>query len=106
MSEESLHFSSEPERAGFEALLAQYVEELPGRAEELFEAYRADDAERTSAMLHQLAGSLGLYGYRRLEGLCRAHLARIRNGEDLDAIRADLEQLHEELSRVRARPAL
>lgn len=106
MDDEQLHFSSEPERSGFEALLAQYVAEIPARAQELLDAAQAQDLGRISAMLHQLAGSLGLYGYRRLEGQCRANLARLRQGESLDAIRPELERLHEELSRVRARPAL
>ena len=104
--DQDLHFSSEPEREGFEALLSKYVNELPTRVSELVEAQRTADVDRTIGLLHQLAGSLGLYGYRRLEGLCRAQLARLRQGDGLDATRAGLDHLSEELSRVRARPAL
>lgn len=104
--DQDLHFSSEPEREGFEALLTQYVDELPARVAELVDARQADDLERTMDLLHQLAGSLGLYGYRRLEGQCRAQLARLRQGETLASTQPDLERLGDELSRVRARPAL
>lgn len=100
------HFGSEPEREGFEDLLLQYVDEFSDRVTELTEAQRAADVERTMNLLHQLAGSLGLYGYRRLEGLCLAQLARLRQGDGLDATRAELDRLSEELRRVRARPAL
>jgi hypothetical protein len=67
---------------------------------------QAGDANQTEGVLHQLAGSLGLYGYRRLEGNIRGLLARLREGEALVALRSDLERLQQELSRVRARPAL
>lgn len=104
--EDPHHFSSEPPRDGFEPLLLQYVAELPQRAKDISLALQAEDSTRAEGTLHQLAGSLGLYGYRRLEGLCRAVLARLRAGETLPTLRSELERLQQELSRVRARPAL
>jgi len=104
--EGSHHFSSEPPREGFEPLLQQYVAELPNRAEAIASALEAGDASQTEGVLHQLAGSLGLYGYRRLEGMFRAVLARLRMGEALPALSSEIERLRQELSRVRARPAL
>lgn len=104
--EEPHHFSSEPPRDGFEPLLQQYVAELPQRAEAIASALDAGDAAQAEGTLHQLAGSLGLYGYRRLEGHCRALLARLRSGEALTALSPEIEGLQQELSRVRARPAL
>jgi HPt (histidine-containing phosphotransfer) domain-containing protein len=103
---EPRHFSSEPPREGFEPLLRQYVAELPQRAKAITSALEAGDTERTEGTLHQLAGSLGLYGYRRLEGICRAVLARLRAGEALPSLSSEIEGLQQELSRVRARPAL
>ena len=104
--EVSHHFSSEPPRDGFEPLLEQYVAELPQRAQDIASALQADDASQAEGTLHQLAGSLGLYGYRRLERLCRAVLARLRAGEALPTLSPEIERLQQELSRVRARPAL
>jgi HPt (histidine-containing phosphotransfer) domain-containing protein len=104
--EEAHHFSSEPPRDGFEPLLQQYVAELPLRADAITSALNAGDAEQAEGTLHQLAGSLGLYGYRRLEGLCRAVLARLRAGETLPSLSLEIERLHQELNRVRTRPAL
>jgi HPt (histidine-containing phosphotransfer) domain-containing protein len=105
-TEEAHHLSSEPPREGFEPLLQQYVAELPQRAEAIASALQAGDATQTKELLHQLAGSLGLYGYRRLEGNIRAVLARLREGEALPALSSELERVQQELNRVRARPAL
>lgn len=100
------HYSSEPPREGFESLLQQYVAELPQKAEAIQSALQADDAQQTEGSLHQLAGSLGLYGYQRLAGMCRAVLARLHAGEALSTLRSEIESLQQELSRVRARRAL
>lgn len=104
--DDSHHFSSAPQREGFEALLQQYVSELPQQSGALAVAASEGDVERVQGLLHQLAGSLGLYGFRRIEGLCRAQLARLKHGETLSTIAPDLDRLRQELGRVRARPAL
>lgn len=98
MSTQDWHFSQAPEREGFE--------ELPAHAARLRDAQEASDPQKAESVLHQLAGSLGLYGYRRLEGICRALLARVRAASDVASLRDDLDRLVEELGRVRARRAL
>ena len=87
------HYSSEPERDGFEELLERYVKELPERAGALRAARQDEDAVEAESMLHQLAGSLGLYGYRPLEEQCRAQLNRLRNGEEFHAVAPAIDAL-------------
>lgn len=106
MSADPHFYSSSPIREGFEELLHQYVQELPDKIRRVSATSEALDSEGLISELHQLAGSLGLYGYRRLEGQCRALLARLREGQSSLDIGKELRQLIDDLSRVRARPAL
>jgi len=99
-------YSSEPARPGFEELLARYVAELPPKVAGLAKVRGAGDAAEAEDLLHQLAGSLGLYGYAALESKCRALLARLRCGDTVVEIAPRIAELEQELGRVRARPSL
>jgi HPt (histidine-containing phosphotransfer) domain-containing protein len=97
-------YSSEAIRPGFEELLLEYVTELPESVSRLENYLQALDQPECEHGLHRLAGSLGMYGYRGLEGHCRALLGRIRNGEAVADMQGEFQALLGQLQHVQARP--
>jgi HPt (histidine-containing phosphotransfer) domain-containing protein len=97
-------YSSEAVRPGFEELLREYVAELPPSIRQLEGHLQASNQPGCEHGLHRLAGSLGMYGYRGLEGHCRALLGRIRSGELVAEMQPEFKALIGQLHQVRARP--
>jgi PAS domain S-box-containing protein len=85
--------SSADAQARLRAMVAEYIGELPARAEELSAAAHAGDIEKLRHIAHQLSGSAGNFGLPLISTRAAALCDALRSGESHAAPLAALLQL-------------
>lgn len=104
----------EPDATPFEPLLSEYrldadmvelvelfVSEMPERLDALAGAFRSGDLDRLRTESHRLRGAAGGYGYPQLTHAAARLEDALRGQCDLDAIRAEFDELITLCQRVR-----
>ncbi len=92
-------FADDPEMA---ELIADFLQEIPGRLEAIEEAIGQGDHERVAAIAHQLKGAGGGYGFPPISDAAAALERAARAEADHERVRANASALIEVCRRAAA----
>jgi signal transduction histidine kinase/CheY-like chemotaxis protein len=85
-----------------QALVRQYVRDLPERSSAILRAFRASDVDTLTRLAHQLKGSAGAYGFPLITEAAAAVESAVVSGLDAHAIQVRAEELANLCRRARA----
>lgn len=74
-------------------MVASFLENLPGRATAIEEAYRSGDLASLARLAHQLKGSAALFGFAQVSVIARELDQKATDGADLDELEATVAEL-------------
>ncbi len=86
----------------FGPIVSMYVDEMPGRVEDLLLTHAAGDVKELQRKAHQLKGSSGSYGFREVTPQAAALEDALKSDAPLGDVESALEELVAVCQRVRA----
>ena len=88
----------------FKQILVEFVSKVPKRLESIRNAMNESDTKKLCALLHQLKGACGSYGFHELTPLASQLEAELRSGASLRSQLDALEIFIESCMRMTAEP--